>query len=163
MLYQILAMAQNRVIGKNNALPWHFASDFKHFKETTMGQTVLMGLNTFRSLPKLLPGRENFVLNWTTDGFKDAEHLKYFDSIERALAAVKTKHCFVIGGASLYKQTLEMVDGIYLTFIHQDFEGDAYYPEIPTSFVERSRKKLQDNPLLEVIFYENRGSNRPKK
>lgn len=162
MLYQILAMAQNRVIGKNNALPWHFPSDFKHFKETTMGQTVLMGLNTFRSLPKLLAGRENFVLNWTTEGFKDEDHLKYFDSIEKALCAVKTQHCFVIGGASLYKQTLEMVDGIYLTYIHQDFEGDAYFPNIPACFVERSRKKIQDNPLLEVIFYENTRSGKTK-
>jgi dihydrofolate reductase len=155
VLYQILAMAKNRVIGKNNALPWHFPSDFKHFKDTTLGQTVLMGLNTYKSLPKLLPGRENFVLNWTTDGFENQEHLKYFDSIEKALAAVKTGHCFVIGGASLYRQTLEMVDGIYLTHIDQDFEGDAYYPELPTYFVEKSRHKLQDNPKLEVVFYQN--------
>ncbi|OGW80099.1 MAG: hypothetical protein A3G33_02625 [Omnitrophica bacterium RIFCSPLOWO2_12_FULL_44_17] len=155
MLYQILAVAKNRVIGIQNRLPWHFPSDFKHFKETTMGQTVLMGLNTYKSLPKVLPGRENFVLNWTTDGFKDEGHLRFFNSIERALHAVKTEHCFIVGGASLYQQTLLMVDGIYLTEIHADFEGDAYYPVLPQYFKEKSRLKLQDHPVLEVVYYEN--------
>ncbi len=155
MLYQILAMAKNRVIGKNNKLPWHFSSDFKHFKETTIGQTVLMGWNTWLSLPsRPLPNRENFILNWTTEGLKDEPHVRFFDNLEKALAEVRTKHCFIIGGASLYAQTLARVDGIYLTVIDKDYDGDAYYPEIPPMFEAKTRRVIQENPKLEVIFYE---------
>ena len=148
MLYHIVAMARNRVIGKNNKLPWHFSADLKRFKELTLGQTVLMGRKTFESIGKPLPGRANFVLS------RSAKGAPYFPSFKDALKKVETQKCFVIGGAEIYRQTLEKIDGIYLTFIHQDYEGDAFYPEIPPRFKEKSRELLQENPKIEIICYE---------
>ena len=152
MLYHIVAVANNRVIGVKNQLPWHFSSDLRHFKKITMGSTLIMGSNTFKSLGKPLPGRTNFVLDFET--VEDPPGVRYFTSFEDALAQVETKDCFIIGGASLYEQTINRVDGIYLTRIHADYEGDAFYPEVPSCFVEKKRRVIQENPILEAIYYE---------
>lgn len=150
MLYHVVAMANNRVIGKDNKLPWHFSSDLKFFRQLTMGQTVLMGRKTFESIGKPLPGRENFVVSRTprqSDG-----SLKCFTSIKNALASVKTKDCFIIGGASIFKETIPMIDGIYMTKISAQYDGDTFYPEIPKEFKEESKTLLQENPKLEVLL-----------
>lgn len=153
MLYHIVAVANNRVIGTGNKLPWHFPMDLKHFKATTTGQTVIMGLKTFESLGcKPLPGRVNFVLD--RSGGNPHPGQTYFTSLDDALRNVKTEHAFIIGGAELYRTSIDRVDGIYLTRIHADFNGDVFYPEIPPAFSEKKRLKLQDSPLLEVIYYE---------
>lgn len=156
-IYHVVARARNRVIGINNELPWHFPSDMKHFKELTGGQTVIMGRKTYESIPEKfrpLPNRKNFVLS-RSETESNHESLFYFKTINNALNAVDTEKAFIIGGASIYEQTLDYVDGIYLTLIHQDYEGDAYYPELPENFKEEKRDKLQKDPLLEVIFYKN--------
>lgn len=164
-LFHIVAMAENRVIGRNGKLPWHFSSDLKFFKQTTMGQTVIMGRKTFESIGKPLPGRENFVLTGsetaqTLYATPEAEQarkegtLKFFDSIERALRAVKTNNAFIIGGAQIFNQTFKLIDGIYLTKIHTSYEGDVFYLDIPAEFKEKSRDTLQENPKLELIYYE---------
>ncbi len=152
-VYHVVAMANHRVIGKHNKLPWHFSSDMKHFKELTLGSTVIMGRKTFESLGKPLPGRENFVM--TRAPQTDTEHLRFFDSVEKAIRSVTTSKAFIIGGAQIFQQTLSQIKGIYLTQIEGDYEGDAFYPEIPSFFKEGSRKTLQENPKIEVIFYEN--------
>ncbi|MFA6599572.1 MAG: dihydrofolate reductase [Candidatus Omnitrophota bacterium] len=151
-LYHVVAMARARVIGRENRLPWHFAADLKYFKQLTTGSTVVMGRRTFESIGKPLPNRENFVVSRTKTG--DGEHLCFFSSIEEALRSVKTEKAFIIGGANLYAQTIDRVDGIYLTRIDADYEGDAFYPELPGNFREQSRNKLQDDPLIEVVYYE---------
>ena len=175
MIYHVVAMAGNRVIGKDNRLPWHFSSDLKHFKKLTTGQTVLMGRKTYESLGKPLPNRENFVVSRSIPPSRHCEPRRgeaisggdcfvglqpprnagpfYFPSIDEALKNVKTNHCFIIGGAKVFEQTLNLVDGIYLTRIDADYEGDVYYPEVPKVFREKSREKLQDEPVIEVIFY----------
>ncbi len=158
MLYHVVAMANDRVIGKDNKLPWYFSSDLKFFKQLTMGQTVIMGRKTFESIGKSLPGRENFVISRTarqSDG-----GIKYSTSVQDAVAAVKTKDGFVIGGASVFKETMSLVDGIYLTRIHADYTGDTFYPEVPEFFKEESRTLLQENPKLEVIFLKNQRKNK---
>ncbi len=153
MLYHIVAVANHRVIGKGNQLPWHFSKDLQHFKGTTTGQTVIMGLKTFESLGcKALPGRVNLILD--RSGQKPYPGQTFFASLEEALKSVKTEHAFIIGGAELYRTTIDRVDAIYLTRIHADYEGDVLYPEIPPSFTEKKRLKLQDDPTLEVIYYE---------
>lgn len=153
MIYHVVAMANDRVIGKNNQLPWHFSSDLKFFKQLTMGQTVIMGRKTFQSLgEKLLPGRENFVLSREVK-LERVPHLEFFTSLEAALKAVKTETGFIIGGASIFEETMPLIDGIYMTRIHQDFEGDTFYPQMPAYFKEESRTLLQENPKLEVVFY----------
>ena len=151
MIYHVVAMARNRVIGKDNKLPWHFSADLQHFKKLTLGQTVLMGRKTFESIGKPLPGRENFVL--TSHPQPDQAHLKYFSSIDTALSQVQTEHCYIIGGAKVYEQTLNHIHGIYLTRIDADYEGDAFYPVLPASFEVAKKEKLQDNPFLEIICY----------
>jgi dihydrofolate reductase len=153
MLFHVVAVARNRVIGKNNKLPWHFSSDLKHFKALTTGSTVIMGRKTFESIGKPLPNRENFVLSRTRSG-SPAPHLYFFNSIETALKNVKTENAFIIGGAELYNQTMDKVNGIYLTRIDADYEGDAFYPEIPEGFDEIEIENLQDNPKIEVVLYE---------
>ncbi|MFT5207517.1 MAG: dihydrofolate reductase [Candidatus Omnitrophota bacterium] len=160
-LYQIVAMAENRVIGRDNALPWHFSSDMKHFRETTRGSTVIMGRKTFDSIGKALPNRANFVITRDSQAHANKEFtdnsqsLRFFESIETALEAIDTPKAFIIGGQNLYDQTIHLVDGIYLTLIHQDYEGDAYFPAIPAHFKEKSRQTIQKDPSIDVIFYTN--------
>ena len=155
MLYHIVGVANNRVIGTANKLPWHFSKDLQHFKKMTTGQTVIMGLKTFESLGcKALPNRTNFILDHT--GAKPYPGQIFFSTVDEALKNVRTEHAFIIGGAQLYRTTIDRVDGIYLTRIHADFQGDVFYPEIPAAFTERSRSILQEDPLLEVFFYEKK-------
>ena len=164
MLYHVVAMSQNKVIGKDNKLPWHFSADLKFFKALTTGHTVIMGRKTFESIGRPLPNRENFILSRSSykvilETFsklkpEEAQRVKNFESIREATQAVKTEKAFIIGGAEIYKQTIDKIDGIYLTLIHRDFDGDAYYPGVPADFTEISREKLQENPLIEVIFYQ---------
>lgn len=152
-LYHIVAMAENRVMGREGRLPWHFSVDLKKFKELTLGSTVIMGRRTFESIGKVLPGRTNFVL--THRPGRDQEGLRFFNSLETALREVTTEKAFIIGGESLYRETMDRVEGIWLTQIHQDYEGDAYYPEIPSSFKEIKKEILQrEGPRIELIYLE---------
>ena len=174
-LFHIVATSKNGIIGKKNRLPWHFSSDLRHFKELTMGSTVIMGRKTYESIGKPLPNRENFVLSRSGNVIarrpqadaaisdsgiaSDASHprndIKVFSSFKDSLMAVKTEKAFIIGGAQLYKQTINEVDGIYLTLIDKDFEGDAFYPEIPAHFKEKTREAVSGNGVkLEFIFLE---------
>ena len=146
-------MAKNRVIGKNNQLPWHFSADMKHFKKLTTGNTVLMGRKTFESLGKPLPNRKNFVLTYRV--MPDIADITWFHSVDEALQKVSTENCYIIGGAQLFEQTITQIHGIYLTKIEQEYSGDVYYPEIPEYFKIEQQFVLQDNPLLEVFFYKN--------
>ncbi|MCA9018160.1 MAG: dihydrofolate reductase, partial [Planctomycetaceae bacterium] len=98
-----------------------------------------------------LPNRENFVLSRSPQQAK--EGIRYFDSLDAALAAVKTEDAFIIGGAEIYRQSLPLIDGAYVTFIHERYEGDAFYPELPHEFVETEYQKLQDEPLIEMRFF----------
>lgn len=150
-LYHVVAVSQNHVIGKDNKLPWHFSADLKRFKALTMGHTVIMGRKTFESIGKPLPGRENFVLSHKLGQFLGAQ---FFTSIESALSAVKTEKAFIIGGEEVFKQTMDRIDGIYMTQIHVSYEGDAFYPPPPASFKEKERETLQESPKIEWVYLE---------
>lgn len=162
-LYHVVAVSQNGVIGKDNKLPWHFSADLKFFKALTTGHTVIMGRKTFESIGRALPNRQNFVIS--RSAHQNTENLNFFLSIEAALDAVQTPKAFIIGGAEIYKQTINKIEGIYLTRIHQDFEGDAFYAGVPADFREISCEKLpclpagrQDNPLIEILTYQKKPS-----
>ena len=126
----IAAVARNRVIGKNNTLPWRIPEDMKRFKKLTTGHTVIMGKKTYESLPKRpLSNRRSIVI---TDDPKDQ-----FDGCITALSideAIKqcdpSEETFIIGGASVYRQFLPVTDRLYLTVVHKSFEGDVYFPQI---------------------------------
>ena len=125
----IVAMAANGVIGRDNQLPWHLPADLKHFKQTTMGKPILMGRKTWESIGRPLPGRLNIVI--TRDSTYSAAGCEVVNSIDAAItAAGERDEVMVIGGAELYRQVLPYTDTIYLTRIHEAFEGDTRFPEI---------------------------------
>ena len=129
MLSLITAMDSNRVIGKNNSLPWYLPADLAYFRQTTMGKPVIMGRKTFDSIGKALPGRKNIVL--TRDNNFEAPDCEIATDIDQAMSKVDgSVEVMLIGGASLYEQTIHSADIIYLTLIHHEFNGDTWFPEI---------------------------------
>ena len=127
----IAAVADNYAIGKSGKLPWHLPADLKHFKDLTTGHTILMGKRTFESLPNgPLPNRKNVVLSSVqSEGVNEG----YFESnsIEDALELCdKEKHIFVIGGGVVFTQCMERADTMYITWVHAEFEADAFFPAI---------------------------------
>lgn len=125
----VVAMSENRVIGKNRKLPWHLPADMNHFKDITMGKPILMGRRTYESIQRPLPGRCNIVI--TRDPLYVAPGCVVVTSIDDALAAAAySEDIFVIGGEQLYKNTLALTKRIYMTIIHHDFDGDTHFPDI---------------------------------
>ncbi len=123
----IAAIGKNNELGKGNDLIWHFREDMQFFKQTTMGAAVLMGRKTFESLPKALPGRRNLVVSRNPD--YAAAGAEVFPSAEAALAAAGDEAVFVIGGASIYKELLELCDKLYLTEIDDTCDdAEVYFP-----------------------------------
>ncbi len=124
----VVAIAQNHAIGKNNQLLWHLPKDLKHFKEITSGHTIIMGRKTYDSVGKPLPNRRNIVVtrqDITIDG------CEVVNSLQDALKLAEgVDEVFIVGGAEIYKQAMPLTDRIYLTIVHENFEGDAYFPEI---------------------------------
>lgn len=130
----IVAMAQNRVIGRNNNLPWYLPQDLKYFKAVTMGKPIIMGRKTYDSIGKPLPGRPNIVITRNTDW--QAEGVSVVHSLEQALELGESlveinggDELMLIGGAQLYTTALPQTDRLYLTQVHAEVEGDAYFPE----------------------------------
>ena len=133
----IAAVSENNVIGKDNNLPWHLPTDMKYFRDTTMGHCVIMGRKNYDSIPlkyRPLDGRTNIVVTRQKD-FK-ADGCIVVNSIEDALKECKKKNeteAFIIGGADIYNQTMDIADKIHYTKIHHTFEGDAFFPVIDES------------------------------
>ena len=124
----VAAMAKSRVIGKDNAMPWHLPADFAWFKKVTMGKPVVMGRKTFESIGRPLPGRHNIVISRNA-GYQ-AEGITVVSDIEAAKnAAGNVEELMVIGGGSIYAACLEDADRLYLTFIDLDVEGDTQFPD----------------------------------
>ncbi|RFU61701.1 dihydrofolate reductase [Bacillus sp. V59.32b] len=139
MISLMLAMDENRLIGKDNQLPWHLPADLQYFKNVTMGHPIVMGRKTFESIGRVLPGRENIVV--TRNAEFDAEGVTILHSIDdvRQLADSSAQELFVIGGAEIFKEILPVTDRLYITEIHHAFEGDTYFPETQeTEWVQRS-------------------------
>jgi dihydrofolate reductase len=125
----IVAMAKNRVIGVNNTLPWHLPADLKHFKALTMGHHIIMGRKTYESIGKPLPGRTSVVVTRNADYAPPG--VVVVNSLEAAIPACGDDgEIFVIGGAELYRQAINLADRIYLTEIDADISGDAHFTEL---------------------------------
>lgn len=129
----IVAVAQNNAIGKDNDLLWHISDDLKRFKALTSGHTVIMGRNTWNSLPRRpLPRRRNIVLTHDTS-FAD-EGAEVAHSVSQVLQMVKgEEECFIMGGAAVYRQFLPFAQRIYMTWVWQDFDADVFFPVIDKS------------------------------
>lgn len=148
----IAAISDNYAIGKRNNLLWHMPADLKHFKEITTGHAVIMGKRTFESLPNgPLPNRKNIVLrsilsDGITEGYFEA------DSLEDALEITANEdEVFIIGGGTVYKQNIDKADYMYLTWVHEKFDADTFFP--PINFDEWEVLSCEDHPADEKNPY----------
>lgn len=131
----IVAIGKNNEIGKNNKLLWHIPEDLKKFKEITLGKTVVMGRNTFKSIGKILPNRNNIVLSKNLQNINNKKNLEICDDFFKIIKKYKNsvEEVFIIGGAQIYKKALELgiVEKLYISHIDfSDDEADTYFPEI---------------------------------
>lgn len=157
MLFSIIvATSRNRVIGKDNALPWHLPADLKYFKAITMGKPIVMGRKTFESIGRPLPGRQNIVLTrdpeWSAEGVTVVNDV---DDMARSVAVAD--EVMIIGGAQVYDLTMNYVDRLYVTEVECNVDGDAYFPAIDSTIwqeVSRDRHALDgENPAYSFVVY----------
>lgn len=152
----IVAIAENYAIGKNNDLLWHISEDLKRFKRITTNHTIIMGRNTFLSLPKgALPNRDNIVITDNKDDKFDGCIMAY--SIDDAIEKCNPNEdeCFIVGGGMIYKQFLERTDRLYLTKVHKTYDADIFFPEINyDNWILKSEEKYPGNdpPYSYLIF-----------
>jgi dihydrofolate reductase len=142
-------MSENRVIGRDNGLPWHLSEDLKYFKRTTVGNCMIMGRNTWESIGRALPGRTSIVIS-SQPGYK-AEGAEVVTSLASALERAEviseekgSTEVFVIGGAILYQAALPLADTLHLTRVHAEVEGDTFLHEFDESqWKETSREEFK--------------------
>ena len=157
-LLVIAAVAQNGVIGAYGKLPWRLPEDLKHFRALTLGHPVIMGRRTWESLKEPLPGRENIVVT-RTRGY-EAPGASVAASLEGAIALCAGEPlAFVIGGADLYAAALPLADGLALTEIQRDYEGDVRFPEWDRGAWRETQRKPQvaaDGTRFDFVLYERK-------
>lgn len=124
----VAAMAKNRIIGRDNQMPWHLPADLKHFKHVTMGKPIIMGRKTYESIGKALPGRLNIVMS--RDPSYRLDDATVVSTLESATKAAQgNDEVMVIGGGHVYQQFLSKTASLYLTFIDLDVKGDTQFPD----------------------------------
>ncbi len=152
----IAAVAQNNVIGKSSGeISWHVKEEFQHFKNTTMGFPMIMGRKTFNSLGKPLKGRPHLVVSRNEDLSFPFEEVKVFKSIKDAINGAEEfgkEKVFIIGGGEIYKQSINLVDEMLISFMKFEAEGDVYFPEIDSSiWIEESREKRNEFDIVKFV------------
>jgi len=156
MITIIAAIAKNNALGKNNDLIWHLPADLKRFKNITSGHHILMGRNTFESIGKPLPNRTTIIITRNKDYYKDGCLIAH--SLEEAIElASSEEQIFIIGGAQIYKETLvkDLADQLDITVVHQEFEADAFFPEIDLNLwkeIERENFKADEKNDFDYSF-----------
>jgi len=148
----VVAAAENGVIGRDNALPWHLPEDLRYFKRVTMGKPIVMGRRTFESIGRPLPGRTNIVITRNRD-FR-AEGVRVVNSLDEALDLAEAvahndgvDELMVIGGAAIYAEALPRADLLYLTEVHAEVAGDTYLPAIDKAqWRETRRERIAAEP-----------------
>ena len=149
ILSHIAALAKNRVIGTEGALPWDLPEDMAYFREKTSGHIIVMGRKTFESFPKPLKNRLHVVITRQKD-YKVPEGVHVFPDIPSARAFCEKqvprwkKEVFIIGGGEIYSQTLPQADRLYLTLIDKEYQGDAKYPEFDQDFILAEKDERYD-------------------
>lgn len=122
----------NHIIGSNGSIPWYLPADLKHFREMTLGKCVIMGRKTHESIGKLLLGRHNIVIT-KKRGFQARGAPVVYSvnaALDLAVSLEPEKEIMIIGGGEIYRQTMPIVDVIYATFVHGNFDGNVHYPQI---------------------------------
>ncbi|WP_146904725.1 dihydrofolate reductase [Adhaeribacter aerolatus] len=129
MIASIFAMSENRVIGKDNKLPWHLPADLKFFKATTLHHPILMGRKTYESIGKPLPQRTSVIITHQPD--YQVPGALVVNSLTEGIKTAQAIHpdIFIIGGAEILKEAFPLIDTMYLTHIHATFDGDVFYPD----------------------------------
>ena len=154
MITIIAAIAKNNALGKDNQLIWHIPADLKRFKKVTSNHHVIMGRKTFESLGKPLPNRTNIII--TRNLNYKAEGCVVVNSLNEAIEVAKEdKNPFILGGAEIYKQAIEIADKLDLTFVHHEFDADVFFPKIDTTiWKETSREyfKADDKNKFNYSF-----------
>lgn len=147
----IAAIAENRVIGRENRMPWHLPADLRRFRRLTLGKPVVMGRRTHQSIGRPLPGRQNIVLT-SERGFA-APGCTVVHSLEAAFAAAESAEIMVIGGAGLYQTCLPRAQRLYLTLIHRAFEGDTWFPDFDwNEWRETARTRVTSDPEVDFGY-----------
>ena len=144
----IVAMADNRVIGKSGTIPWHLPEDFKFFKATTLGHAIVMGRKTYESIGKPLPGRENIILSRT---MPETPGITIVRSLEELREPTDGRDLFVIGGEEIYRLLLPRVQEIYVTKVPKTIEGDTRFPEFEPAFDQG--ELVLETPDFTTLWY----------
>ena len=151
----IAAMTKDRIIGKNNAMPWHIRAESAHFFRTTVGQTLVMGRKTFESIGggTPLPRRKTIVVSRSMAPREDIDICR---SLEEALekARVYGGKTFIAGGTEIYRQTLPLANALYLSYIKEDYDGDSYFPDFNES--DWDITKTEDHPEFTFVAYKRK-------
>lgn len=151
----IAAMAENRVIGRDNAIPWHLSDDLIRFREITMGHPVIMGRKTFESIGKPLPGRKNIIITRNPD-FQPEGCIVVHGLRDALTESAGSDEVFICGGGEIFGNALPLADRIYLTVIHEEYEGDTFFPVIPADFIEVSRQEAEAPISHSFVLYEKK-------
>ena len=159
----VVAVADNGVIGRGNALPWDLPDDLQHFKRTTLGRPIIMGRKTYESIGRPLPGRLNIILtrdtNWRAEGVTTACSMPDAIDIAESQALVDgADSVMVIGGAEIYRQAMPIASRAFVTRVHGNVSGDAYFDlslldswcEVSTTFVTAGERNSHDFSVIEL-------------
>ena len=161
----IVAYAQNRVIGRDNTLPWKLPSDLAHFKRTTLGHPIIMGRKTWESLGRPLPGRRNIVIS--RDANYPAQGAQCVTSLAQAIAAVQDlEEAFVIGGAQIYQEALPFAQQVIATEVQESVEGDAFFaPLDKAQWIEASRQShpTENGLRFDIVHYQRKDCGQMEK
>ena len=161
----IVAYAQNRVIGRDNTLPWKLPSDLAHFKRTTLGHPIIMGRKTWESLGRPLPGRRNIVIS--RDAHYAAQGVECVTSLAQAIASVQDlDEAFVIGGAQIYQEALPFAQQVIATEVLESVEGDAFFAPLDKGqWIETSREpQPAENGLrFDIVHYRRKDCGQMEK
>jgi len=153
----IAAVADNNIIGRRNDLPWHIPEDLQHFKKLTSGKIVLMGKNTYESIVSRLgtplPNRRNIVLT-NEENYQVLPGVELIDHISKLEKIVGSDDIYIIGGASLYNTFLSKANILEITHVHQEPEGDTYFPEVNWSDWEEIKR--DDYEVFSFVTYQRK-------
>ena len=144
MITIVVAMGKNREIGVDNQLLWHLPKDLKHFKELTSGHPIIMGRKTYESIGKPLPNRTNIVISRKNDWFE--EGILIVGSIKEALKFAKKidENVFVIGGGTIYEQTIDLADQLEITLVDATLGADTYFPKIDKKIWQKTQETCHE-------------------
>lgn len=146
----VVAMSENRVIGRNGGLPWHISADLKHFKAVTLGHPIVMGRKTWDSIGRVLPGRRNIVITRNPDFAVDG--VDVVRTIDGALDLCRedgAEKAMIIGGGQIFSETMRDADLLELTIVHADIDGDTFFPEVDLDAWEELERELHPAETLE--------------